>query len=95
MTAEVHIVLGQAKDVLTIPSSALGKENADGSYQVRVVDGTGAISTRKVEIGLNDKVTAEVKDGLKEGERVVSGQLSATASASSSSGHRGPPPMGL
>jgi len=31
MTAEVHIVLGQEKNVLTIPSSALGAPDADGA----------------------------------------------------------------
>ncbi|MDJ0932830.1 efflux RND transporter periplasmic adaptor subunit [Breoghania sp.] len=94
MTAEVHIVLGQAKDVLTIPASALGARKADGSYTVSVLGVDGNISARTVEIGLNDKITAEVKSGLKEGERVVSGQLSAS-DTSSSSQHRGPPPMGL
>ena len=77
MTAEVHIVLGEAKGALTIPAIALGKPAADGSYQVQVVDAQGKITPRKVTVGLNDKTTAEVRTGLEKGERVVTGQLSA------------------
>ncbi|MDF3853730.1 efflux RND transporter periplasmic adaptor subunit [Paracoccus sp. P2] len=81
MTAQVSIVLGAAQDVLTIPSSALGRRNPDGSHQVRVLGGAG-IETRDVMVGLNDKVLAEVVSGLKEGERVVTGeQAGAPASA--------------
>ncbi|MEG4642481.1 macrolide-specific efflux system membrane fusion protein [Paracoccus pantotrophus] len=81
MTAQVSIVLGAAQDVLTIPSSALGRRNPDGSHQVRVLGGAG-IETRDVVVGLNDKVLAEVVSGLKEGERVVTGeQAGAPASA--------------
>ncbi|WP_418025211.1 efflux RND transporter periplasmic adaptor subunit (plasmid) [Paracoccus sp. TD-10] len=81
MTAQVSIVLGAAQDVLTIPSSALGRSNPDGSHQVRVLGGAG-IETRDVVVGLNDKVLAEVVSGLKEGERVVTGeQAGAPASA--------------
>ncbi|WP_176084560.1 efflux RND transporter periplasmic adaptor subunit [Martelella sp. HB161492] len=71
MTAEVHIVLGAAEDVLTIPAVALGAADDDGSYTVRVIDDDGTIRPVRVTIGLNDKVTAEVLSGLKEGERVV------------------------
>ena len=71
MTAEVHILLGEARKVLTIASSALGNANADGSYNVRVLDGAGALQKRAVRIGLNNKIRAEVQSGLHEGERVV------------------------
>ncbi|MCX5569018.1 efflux RND transporter periplasmic adaptor subunit [Kaistia nematophila] len=94
MTAEVHIVLGKANDVLTVPAVALGPRNADGSYTVRVVEGD-KITPRKVDIGLNDKVIAEVKSGLKAGDKVVTGEGSATASAAGSRRMGGPPPMGF
>ncbi|WP_257169398.1 efflux RND transporter periplasmic adaptor subunit [Bradyrhizobium sp. SRS-191] len=71
MTAEVHILLGEARNVLTIPSSALGNPNADGSYSVRVLDGSGKLEKRSVRVGLNNKIRAEVQSGLREGERVV------------------------
>lgn len=90
MSAEVNIILGSAADVLTIPSSALPETAATGAAQVRV-EKDGRIETRRVEIGLNNKITAEVRSGLSEGERVVIGEGSAAPSTSSSRG--GPPPM--
>jgi macrolide-specific efflux system membrane fusion protein len=71
MTAEVHILLGEARNVPTIPASALGNANADGSHTIRVLDSTGAIDRRTVRIGLNNKIRAEVTSGLRAGERVV------------------------
>ncbi|NTG89867.1 efflux RND transporter periplasmic adaptor subunit [Rhizobium rhizogenes] len=93
MSAEVHIVLGAAKDALTIPSSALGAKTADGSYGVLVVGADGKQIARTVIIGLNNNVTAEVLSGLSEGDRVVIGEASATVTKSSVGG--GPPPMGF
>ncbi|MFG1401537.1 efflux RND transporter periplasmic adaptor subunit [Xanthobacter sediminis] len=95
MTAEVHIILGQARDVLTIPSAALGARARDGSYTVRVLGADGQVADRAVEIGLNNKNRAEVKSGLKEGEKVVTGQLGPGAAAPSAARRMPPPPMGL
>lgn len=94
MSAEVHIVLGAAKDTLIIPSSALGAKAADGSYSVQVVAADGRQTSRKITIGLNNNVTAEVRSGLSEGERVVIGQASISTTTSSSAGGP-PPPMGF
>lgn len=93
MSAEVHIVLGAAKNALTIPSSALGAKTADGSYGVQVVGADVKQVARTVTIGLNNNVTAEVLSGLSEGEHVVIGAASATVTKSSMNG--GPPPMGF
>lgn len=93
MTAEVHVVLDQAENVLTIPSAALGATGADGARTVRVMGADGVVSPRQVEIGLDDKSTAEVLSGLTQGEKVVIGVASPAAA---SDGQRmGPPPMGL
>jgi macrolide-specific efflux system membrane fusion protein len=73
MTAEVHILLGEAHKVLTIPASALGSAGQDGTYSVRVVGSDGTVAKRAVKIGLNNKITAEVQSGLREGEHVVIG----------------------
>lgn len=88
MTAEVHIVLNQALDVLTIPSAALGQRTRDGGYNVRVLDEKGQIEDRRIKTGLNDKVTVEVISGLAEGERVVVGQSGGGASGESRRGFR-------
>lgn len=74
MTTQVHIVLASAKNALSIPAAALGPRERDGRYTVRVQAADGQISPRQVRVGLNNKVSAEVLEGLQEGERVVIGE---------------------
>lgn len=92
MTAEVHIILGRAKGVLTVPSTAIERDGE--SHAVRVMEPDGRVSPRRVEVGLNDKVTAEIRSGLKAGERVVTGELAAGATTQRAGGGP-PPPMGF
>ncbi|VDS08182.1 Macrolide export protein MacA [Paracoccus haematequi] len=73
MTAQVHIVLGSAQDVLTVPSMALGSPGPDGRYRLQVQGSDGTLSERVVSVGLNDKVMAEITEGLAEGEKIVTG----------------------
>ncbi|MBE0693274.1 MAG: efflux RND transporter periplasmic adaptor subunit [Aquamicrobium sp.] len=95
MTAQVNIVLGQARGVLTVPASALGARGADGLYAVRLVAANGDVTERRVGIGLNDKVTAEVLSGLAEGDVVVTGEATAEAASNGFGGGPGGPPMGF
>ena len=88
MTAEVHIILGRAEDALTLPASALGARDADGRHAVQVLGADGQVETRRVTVGVNDKVTAQILDGLQEGEQVVI--AAAPGAASESRGRRGP-----
>lgn len=75
MTAQVTFVLDAARKVLTVPVGALaGKE---GKTTVTVLDAAGKLAPRQVEIGVRGNVNAEVKSGLKEGERVVVGNAAA------------------
>lgn len=65
--ANAEIVLQQAKDVLTLPESAIQYEG-DQTY-VFVIEGTEYVR-RDVVTGLSDGVNIEIKEGLKEGEFV-------------------------
>lgn len=78
MTAQVFIVTEQAKNVLRLPVVALGEPQGKDQYQVQVVNGKN-VEQRLIRVGINDRQFAEVKEGLKEGERVVSLQGSAGA----------------
>lgn len=116
MTAQVYIVLNEAKNVLTVPAAALstgaggrksgragaasnqaaratgnsGSNNATGNSSaqsdskaaasskianrramVRVLDQDGNAVARQVTVGLNNRITAEIESGLKQGEEVV------------------------
>lgn len=106
MTAQVYIVLDEAKNVLTVPAAALsmsgtgkgskhkqgqtvqatgadsnavdqaGAEHKDKGIAgkratVRVLHADGTVEERKIHVGLNNRITAEVLSGLKEGEKVI------------------------
>ena len=114
MTAQVYIVLAEAKNVLTIPAAAIQtkrsnkKENGNNSVatdkakntdtqkaqhpkrldlteaekaliaqgkastgMVRVLQADGTAQPQPVLIGLNNRVTAQVLRGLKQGDQVV------------------------
>ena len=151
MTAQVNIVLAEAKDALTVPSSALGPAQRDaasreaaagdgapkaavpgsragdaagapvadgpsrprrgdgngprrprgdasggGLRSVRVLKADGSLETRNVRVGINNNVSAEILDGVTEGERVVTGTSGADAvPAARQQGVRMRPPMGF
>lgn len=95
MTAQVSIVLANAKDALVIPSSALSdRRDKSGHYTVSVLEGDAknpSITKRKVKIGLNNRVQAQVLEGLNEGDKVVVGEAQAGDSGSvGRAGRRGP-----
>lgn len=78
MTTQVFVVLNRADQALVIPATALGqRDRKAGTYEVRVLEGEGKdqkVSTRNVKIGLNNRVQAQVLEGLKAGEKVVVGE---------------------
>lgn len=73
MTAQVYVVLAEARQVPVIPAAALGTQAADGSYTVQVADAAGRAQPRRITVGINNNVMAEVTEGLKVGEQVVVG----------------------
>lgn len=91
MTAQVRIVLAEAQNALIIPAVALGEKTPDGDYMVRVLDDKGMPAPRKVRIGINNTVSAEILGGLAEGDRVVLSEASATAKSDNQ--RMRPPPM--
>ena len=103
MTAQVTVMQAQAHNVVTVPSAALDpaplptKGGAatvapppphGAMHTVLVLDDKGRPATRKVRIGLNNNLVAQVISGLTPGERVVVGVAQPLAAA----GGRPPPP---
>jgi len=76
MTAQVNIVMASAKDAITVPSAAVERQGRQG-HLVKVVKENGEIEQRRVKVGINTSVTAEITEGLKEGEKVVVAEVSA------------------
>ncbi len=94
MTAQVTIIIDERDGVLTLPASALGNKGRDGLYRVGVYDqSTGATRPVEVTVGLNNNITAEITNGLSEGDRVVAN--AAALSASRQGANAGGAPGGL
>lgn len=92
MTAQVSIVLNQAKNAVLIPLTALGPEVRSGVRMVRVVDAKGRIEPRQVQTGIDNGTDVQIVSGLKAGEKVVIGEASAEQASTSGMGR---PPGGL
>ncbi len=86
MTAQVSIILDQSENALLIPAQTLIQ--TPRGYNVSVLN-KGKIEQRDVEVGINNKINAEILSGLQEGDEIVLGD--ASAKAGDSSKRRGPP----
>lgn len=71
-TTRVTITLATAKDVLTVPISAISR---DGSSASVIVLSDAGIQTVPVELGAVGSERVEITDGLSEGDRVVIADL--------------------
>ena len=82
MTANVSIVLQQAKHVLTIPSAALSEAAPGGGFTVQLTGKDKTPISRRVVVGINDGSNVEIISGLAVGDQVVVGAGSAATSKS-------------
>lgn len=80
MTAQVYIVLNEARQVLTIPAAALGERGRKGMTTVRVLGEDGKALERQVKVGINNNVNAQILEGLAVGDKVVTGEAPAAGS---------------
>ncbi|PZP54606.1 MAG: efflux RND transporter periplasmic adaptor subunit, partial [Micavibrio aeruginosavorus] len=85
MSTQMFFEVGKAENVPVIPVGALGKrlEDKDSetgqAYTVKV-SSSGKIEDREIYIGLMDRTNAEVKSGLKPGEKVAEASVTAKSS---------------
>ncbi|WP_200950276.1 efflux RND transporter periplasmic adaptor subunit [Devosia sp. Root635] len=97
MTAQVTIVLDEVENALVLSSALVSRKDPQGNTVVAVYDpATEAIAPRRIEVGLNNNVMAEIRSGLSEGEQVVSGgaAIARPAGGQGGGGFR-PPGMGM
>ncbi|MCE0496009.1 efflux RND transporter periplasmic adaptor subunit [Vibrio salinus] len=71
MTAQVTVVLKKSINALLVPSQVLTKSR-NGTYTVPVLK-NHQIQQTEVQVGINNKVNAEIVSGLSEGEKIVVG----------------------
>jgi len=91
MTAQVFVVLEQAKNALLIPNAAIGNAAPHSETKVRVLKTNGAVESRAIKIGIKSEIMAEVTEGLEEKEQVILNAIkSQDTTKSALSGQRGP-----
>jgi len=71
MQAKAFIDGGSAEDVLLVPLEAIFEE--DGKTMVEILDENGNPKVIPIKIGLMNDRVAEVKEGLEEGDKVITG----------------------
>ncbi|MFK4825246.1 efflux RND transporter periplasmic adaptor subunit [Paenochrobactrum sp. BZR 588] len=77
MSAQVYFINDAAKDALLVPVSALkdapsgNGKTGSSSATVSVVTPSGATQEKTVEVGIRNRVQAQVISGLEEGETVI------------------------
>jgi len=82
MTAQVFFVVEQASGVLRVPAATvLGG-------QVWLQQASGELVERNVEVGISNRIYTEIRDGLAEGDLVVTGGAPSRAAAASGMGGR-------
>nr|WP_279347219.1 efflux RND transporter periplasmic adaptor subunit [Govania unica] len=75
MSTQVFFEIGNARDVLTVPVAALGrhvssKDSEQGKAYMVTVVGEDGPEKRLIHVGLQNRTEAEVRSGLKLGEKV-------------------------
>lgn len=75
MTAQVSFVVASAKNALIAPLATLSPvEGKADSFHARILKGKDNIETREVLIGVRNRLHAEILEGLKEGEQLITGE---------------------
>jgi membrane fusion protein, macrolide-specific efflux system len=78
MTGQASVVTASRRNVVTVPSSAIGGSSTNPTVQV-VED--GAVVTRSVVVGLVTTQGSEILTGLQAGEQVVTGTIATDTEA--------------
>ncbi len=88
MTAQIYIIVNEAKNTLLVPSTVIQEKRAKekgksttGKF-VRVLKDDGTVEERTVEVGIDNRVNAQILSGLKEGEEVIISEESGKKSGS-------------
>ncbi|HET7028075.1 MAG TPA: efflux RND transporter periplasmic adaptor subunit [Candidatus Limnocylindrales bacterium] len=84
MSADVSITTASASNVVAVPSVALS--GGSNGYTVDVIGADGTVERRSVDVGLVTSAWAEIRSGLAEGDRVVTGRATARQSTTTTTG---------
>ena len=87
MTAQTSFITAQANNVVAVPLAALVEKAADAAstpsrYTARVQHKDGSLETREVELAVRNRHMAEVRQGLQEGDQLVTGERASNSGPS-------------
>ncbi|TMC47006.1 MAG: HlyD family efflux transporter periplasmic adaptor subunit, partial [Chloroflexi bacterium] len=82
-SASIAVVVNQAVEVLTVPTSAVSTAGGISTVQVLV---NGSPQTRTVQLGASDALRTEVDSGLNPGDQVVIATVSGTVPTNTGGG---------
>lgn len=89
MTVQNVIYVDEAKDVLSVPATAVKGNGQDKYVEVLTPDNT--VEHRSIETGVTDGLNVEVKNGVHEGDKVIIARLSSDEISDKTAGmRRGP-----
>lgn len=71
MTVQVELEVARVTRGPTLPITALDQRVSAGCYTVQVLDASGNVRLRQVNVGIRDAERVQILDGLKLGERVL------------------------
>ncbi|MDT4804032.1 Macrolide export protein MacA [compost metagenome] len=75
MTAQVSFIIASAKETLAVPLSALSPlAEKPGHYQAHVLNVAGEVEVREVQVGVRNRLTAQVLAGLQDGEKLITSE---------------------
>lgn len=78
MTAQVTVVAAASTGALVVPLSAVRSSSTPDTYEVRLLAEKSpdqVVEVRRVRLGVRDRIQAEVLEGVKEGEQIITGEI--------------------
>jgi macrolide-specific efflux system membrane fusion protein len=73
MTTQVQFIVAQAKDAVLLPADLLGKCDAEGWYEAKVLNAKRQVDARRLKIGVRNQQQVQVLSGLEAGEQLLVG----------------------
>jgi hypothetical protein len=101
MNADVEVIAGEARHAVLVPVQALRQIGQDpgseGQYAIFVVQDSGELEMRTVEVGLKDYVNSVILSGLEPGEVISLGTATSSgmSTTTATGGQEQAPPMGM
>lgn len=88
MTAQIYIVTNKAENTLIIPASAIKKQG--NKNIVKIKTGKDKIEEKEVKVGINNRINAQILEGLKAGDEVILSENSGDSASNKSRRNRPP-----